>query len=246
MIDVALGLDRPGRSLLAVSRHGLLPRSHGPAPPASPPAGPFDTPRAGLRALRAHARAVGWRSAVDSIRPLTPGIWRGWSEAERRRFLRHAQTWWDAHRHRISPAIALRLAEPLWGERLAVLPGRLVSLAADEPGFLAEIRLRGRPLAVKRRFSAVVNCTGPSGDLRNFPVLAGLMARGLARPDPLRLGLDVDGALALIGADGRPSPDLYAIGPLTRAAHWEALAVPDLRRQAAQLARRLAERVSAG
>ena len=33
---------------------------------------------------------------------------------------------------------------------------------------------------------------------------------------------------------------LYAVGPLTRSAYWEALAVPDLRRQADQIAKALA------
>jgi uncharacterized NAD(P)/FAD-binding protein YdhS len=41
----------------------------------------------------------------------------------------------------------------------------------------------------------------------------------------------------LIGRDGRPAPDLFAVGPVTRGAFWEITAVPDIRHQAVQVAR---------
>ncbi len=237
MCDVALSLDRPGRRLLALSRHGLVPRTHGPAPASEPPSGPFDTPREALRALRLHARGVGWRSAVDSIRPVTTTVWQGWSEPERRRFLRHLLPWWDAHRHRLSPASEERLAQAVANERLSVLAGRLEALNEAGEGFRATIRLRGRRLAVDRHYAAVVNCTGLTGDLKASPLLEDLQAQGLARPDGLGLGLDVSADGALVGADGRPVRGLHAVGPLTRGKHWEAIAVPDLRVQTAAVSR---------
>jgi uncharacterized NAD(P)/FAD-binding protein YdhS len=237
MIDVALAMHSPGRNLLAVSRRGLLPRVHGPAPPAPPPSAPLGTPRQVLAALRAHARAVGWRSAVDSIRPATPDLWRRWNEAERRAFLRHLQPWWDVHRHRVSPAVAAQLAAPVWRERFAVLAGRIEALDPADKGFRATIRLRGRRRPVARSFQAVVNCTGLSGDLTTSRLLADLKAHGLARADALNLGLDVDEACRLIGPADGPVPGLFAVGPLTRGAFWEAVAVPDLRNQTARVAR---------
>ncbi len=240
MVDVALTLDRPGRRLLAVSRHGQVPRTHDVALPAPPPAGSLSTPREALRTLREHAAEVGWRSAVDSIRGQTPEIWRGWSLDERRRFLRHVQPHWDAHRHRVDPQIGLRLLQAIWGERLAILAGRVLSVTGLEEGLAVEIRLRGRHLGVKRRYAAVVNCAGLSGEIASVPLLARLAERGLVRQDALRLGLDVDDRQRAFGAGGALTPGLFAIGPMTRAASWEALAVPDLRAQAVALARHVA------
>jgi uncharacterized NAD(P)/FAD-binding protein YdhS len=59
----------------------------------------------------------------------------------------------------------------------------------------------------------------------------------LLRPDALRLGLDVDGSFRVLGDDGAPTQGLYAVGPLTRAAVWEATAVPDLRVHTGAIAR---------
>ena len=61
----------------------------------------------------------------------------------------------------------------------------------------------------------------------------------MIRPDAAKLGIDVDGTAAVIGADGRPSEWLHALGPMTRGAFWEIVAVPDIRTQTWSLARRL-------
>jgi uncharacterized NAD(P)/FAD-binding protein YdhS len=70
-------------------------------------------------------------------------------------------------------------------------------------------------------------------------LLDALCKRGLAVPDPLSLGLEVSEDLALLDARGRPSPDLFLVGPLLKARFWEARAVPELRAHAAGLAERL-------
>ena len=94
-----------------------------------------------------------------------------------------------------------------------------------------------RTLTVTR----IVNCTGPQGDLTRTtePLLAKLAARGVIRPDPAHLGLDVDGCARTIAANGTPNDWLYALGPMTRGAFWEIVAVPDIRQQTWNLARRL-------
>ena len=61
-----------------------------------------------------------------------------------------------------------------------------------------------------------------------------LIARGLARPGPFGIGLDVRPDLSVVG-DGPAM--LWTLGPLIRGAFWECTAVPDIRNQAAQLAR---------
>ncbi len=71
------------------------------------------------------------------------------------------------------------------------------------------------------------------------PLVTHLRDSGIIRPDPLRLGIDVNRANQPIRADGTPAPGLYVVGPMTRGALWEVVAVPDIRVQVAALARRL-------
>ena len=72
------------------------------------------------------------------------------------------------------------------------------------------------------------------------PLVRSLLADGVVRPDALRLGLDVTQGCALLHRDGSFSRRLFAVGPLTRAAFWEIVAIPDIRNQCAELAARLA------
>lgn len=234
MVDAALRLDRSDRRFTAVSRRGLLPLDHAPTPPSPPPEGSFDTPLEGLQTLRAHAAAVGWRAAVDSIRPVTADIWVNWSPAERRRFLTRLRPWWDIHRHRMATPVAARIAALRATGRLAVRAARIQRIEPQGPALAVTWRCAGR--AETASYAAIVNCTGLSGDIDGSPLLRSLASHGLLRPDPLRLGADVDSRFRVLGASGVPTPRLYAVGPLTRAARWETVAVPDLRTQTAEVA----------
>nr|MEA2797412.1 hypothetical protein [Phenylobacterium sp.] len=239
MVDVALSLAGEGRRLTALSRHGLLPRSHAPTQPSAPPRGPTDRPLRALRTLRAYARKVGWREAVDSIRPQTAIIWASWPLEERRRFLRHAQTWWDVHRHRMAPTVAHRISELVAAGDLEIFGSRLERIRTIDGGFEARFQRSADRHWITRRFSAVINCTGFRGALEpgERGLLGRLAGRGALRADPFGLGLDVDHELRVIDASGRPSPGLFAVGPLTRCAFWEAVAVPDLRNHTSAVAR---------
>ena len=242
MVDVALEIAGDGRRLTALSRRGLLSRTHAVSAPVAPPGGLPASPAQALRRIRAHARACGWREAMDSIRGQTPAIWRAWSGAERRRFLRHLRPWWDVHRHRMAPAVGARIAALQAQGALSVRAGELLALRPVPGGFEAEIRPRGTAGVIHRRYAAVVNCTGLSGDLARdgSGLFAELLADGLAARDPLGLGLAVNEAFQLLRPDGRPTARLYAVGPLTRAAVWESVAIPDLRVQTSAVARRVA------
>jgi uncharacterized NAD(P)/FAD-binding protein YdhS len=229
MIDVALSLDDAGfrgRSL-AVSRRGLLPRSHEAheAAPVTQAELPQGKVLALWRWLRRRSAEVGFRAAVDSLRPHSAAIWQGWPLEERRRFLRHARPWWDVHRHRIAPQIGRRLHELVAAGRLEVAAARLAR--KDRQGLI----LAGRN--GERRVSPrlLVNCTGPLGDVRRSAnsLLRSLLEDGLVTADPLGLGLTVD-------ARDRAGVDLWAIGPLTKGMYWEMTAVPDIRTQAERIA----------
>jgi uncharacterized NAD(P)/FAD-binding protein YdhS len=186
------------------------------------------------------ARQGGWRPAVDSLRPVTAAIWETLGERERQRFLRHLRPWWDVHRHRIAPAVAARIAALREEGRLEIVAGRVTEVAAGETLEVAIGRRGGG--TVRCRIAGVVNCTGPEGQIARArdPLIGALLGSGAAREDSLGLGLDVDAQSRVIGADGRASERLSALGPLTRGAFWEIVAVPDIRGQAQAVARRAA------
>lgn len=245
MVDVALMLDAQGFGgrIVALSRRGLLPRRHAAGKPASDPLDqrPLTVASDLVRDVRRRSAATGWRAAVDELRPFTQAMWAHATEAERARFLRHLRPWWDVHRHRLAPAVADRLDALQRSGRLTVLAGKTLAFDPIDGGISVTWRPRGAEASEHMVVSRVVNCTGPQGDLSRTtePLLAGLAARGTLRADAARLGIDVDGTARVIGTDGRPNDRLFALGPMTRGAFWEIVAVPDIRTQTWALARRL-------
>jgi uncharacterized NAD(P)/FAD-binding protein YdhS len=86
-----------------------------------------------------------------------------------------------------------------------------------------------------------VNATGPATDITRGgdPLLRDLIGCGLARPDPVLLGIDASPSGAVIDAAGRPGSTLFTLGPPLRGLRYETTAIPEIRVQAAALALRL-------
>ena len=244
MVDVALLLEARGFAgrIVAVSRRGLLPRPHGPGQDWQKIA---ERPRTRastlVRAVRDRAEQVGWRNAVDELRPFTQPMWANASEAERARFLRHLRPWWDVHRHRLAPEVHARLQALIDRGQLEVLAAKTLGFEQGPDGIAVTLRPRGQDAPRTILAQRIVNCTGPLGDLNRTrePLLQRLAERGLIRPDAAHIGIDVDNQGQTIAADGRANANLYALGPMTRGAFWEIVAVPDIRTQTWAVARRL-------
>ncbi len=244
-IDAALMLEASGfgGKILAVSRRGLVPRAHA---ETAPQPGLREKPATRLSALvrsvRGRAAELGWRAAVDELRPITQMLWSAADATTRARFLRHLRPYWDVHRHRLAPRIAQRIAALEESGRLRFAAGKLVSAQADGTGVRLRWRPRGSEAPVETRAARIVNCTGPQGNLlrSDETLLRQLLATGAVRPDGLRIGLEVDAQSNVIDAAGNVDPQLYCIGPMTRGGLWEVVAVPDIRQQNWALARRLA------
>ncbi|MDQ1489362.1 MAG: hypothetical protein QOJ23_1876 [Actinomycetota bacterium] len=240
----------------------------GPGQPTSAPTSLSDerdgawprTARALVATLRAEvdrAAAAGrdWRTVVDGLRPHTQALWASLPEPERARLHRHALRYWEVHRHRMAPEIAERVDALRRSGRLEIIAGRVVSITPGLDGG-ADLALRPRrrmtgsspgPADVVIEAGTVIRCTGPTERLASAgdPLLDGLFRRGDARPGPLGLGLDVDRDGRLVGEGGRPSDTLWAVGPLRRGALLETTSVPEIREQAAALARVLPDSVLA-
>ena len=245
-LDIALDLASRGVKLplRAISRHGLLPQPHAASGPQPLPelGKPPRTIRGIVSAVRRAARSSGdWRGVVGSLRAITPDLWKELDPAERSRFLRHVRPYWDVHRHRVAPTTAEATGRMMKASELQIRPGRVLRYEPSEGGVRVLVRPRDQSPVEALFVERVVNCTGPSSDVRRIGdrLLDALRARGLAVADPLRLGLEVSDDLALLDAEGRPSSFLFLVGPLMKARFWEATAVPELRQHAANVAKRL-------
>jgi uncharacterized NAD(P)/FAD-binding protein YdhS len=257
-VDVAIALKSEGFAghIHILSRHGLIPQAHrhtGRWPlywnDHSPRTSPRTT-RGLVRSVRdqirvASAAGCDWRPVIDALRPLTQRIWQSLSLKERRRFLRHVRPYWEVHRHRIAPEIGDALSGLLLDGKATVYAGRVTDYR--ESGGHVEVVLRERKTRSQHSLPVdrVINCTGPETDCNRIedPLIKSLLAQGLARPDRLFLGLDVDAEGALIDSSGTPSDSIYAIGPARKGSLWETIAVPELREQASHLAEHLARQL---
>ncbi len=247
-VDQLLLLKRRGfrGTMHAVSRNGLLPQPH-----LARRADAVETvlvPGKGevsamLAALRAQADAApDWRAVMDGLRHTTHEFWQALSETQRGRFLRHAASFWNVHRHRMAPAVAEEIEELRRTGQLVIHRGRLEALRRED-GRLA-VDLRGRAPVTA---DLVVNCTGLDRcTVSASPLLTSLAEKGLVRPDPRGLGIAVDDEDSVLAADETGNARLYALGPLTAGRHWEVTAVPDIRVQARGVAACISATVAAG
>jgi uncharacterized NAD(P)/FAD-binding protein YdhS len=250
-IDYVLTLlaDRHRGPVIAMSRRGLMAKAHRrvDALRIDESDVPFGASASHLlhwfrQRINAHVAQGGdWRGVVDGVRPFTQRIWQEFSLPSRRRFLEHARAWWDVHRHRMAPEVEMRVMQALSQGRLAVMAAKLTRIEPNARGAFVRYRRRGRPEVESLQVGTIVDCTGIVRDVSasSNPVMRSLFDQGLARPDRLRIGLDIGTGCAIVGRDGIPSRRLFAVGPLTRAAFWEIMAIPDIRQQCAELASQL-------
>ncbi len=249
-VDVALALDERGQKgrLFALSRHGLTPVPHRERRTHPNTWAPTATTARGLIAeVRAQIRKVecdggDWRTVIDSLRASTPATWSRMSDEDRSRFVRHASRYWDAHRHRMAPAVADKLARLQSDGQLAISAGRLIACSAGASHLTVQVRRHG--LVDTINIGAIVNCTGPRTDVEAIgdPLIDALVARGSLKADGLRLGAETTSAGEVVSRAGIRSQVLWAIGPLRKAASWESTAIPEIRQQAAALARLFGDR----
>jgi uncharacterized NAD(P)/FAD-binding protein YdhS len=239
MVDLVLSMDAAGFSgrILALSRRGQIPRTHADyqAAPVDAAEVPDGRVAAIWRWLRRRSGEVGWRAAVDSLRPHSHRLWQSLGRDEQRRFLRHARPWWDVHRHRIAPEVGATIARLIGDGRLEIMAGRVVAARDRGDSVDVELRRRGREGSEQRTFAYVFNCTGPLHSIERTrdPLLRSLLGARQVQPDQLGLGLDVD-------ENSRAGERLWALGPLTKGRYWEIIAVPDIREQAAAVAEDIA------
>ncbi len=205
-------------------------------------------------------RPEAWEEIMDALRPHVPRLWQRLPMADRQIFLRHVARYWEVHRHRMPPETARRVSALLGTGRLSVHAGQVRTVTAEPGGLRVRIEYAARAGArhpgttaqvagaghaagtcAEQEAGWLINATGPDGNITRTgdPLLRDLFDRGLARPDPLRLGLDATPSGAVLDAAGRPSGSLFTLGPPLRGLWYETTAIPEIRTQAAALALRL-------
>jgi len=247
-VDAALGLRWQGHQgpLYMVSRRGLVPQAHEPFLSEVLPFREADSARGLLRNLRA-ATGENWRAAVDAVRPHTNRLWQNLGLPEQRRFLRHVRPYWDVHRHRMAPQIAITLRQLIREGTLRVFAGRVGEIEPGQNSLKASIHLRGRADTLHLEAGRIINCTGPEANLTRLPspLVQDLMRQGRMKAHPLRTGALVDNNGALIDSAGEASTRLFTMGPLRTGTLIETVAIPEIREQARNLAELLQETLPA-
>ncbi len=181
-----------------------------------------------------------WRQAIDGLRPFTNRIWAALPQPQRARWLRHLRPHWEVHRHRMAPEIAARIDQLIAAGLLRILPCRLDSASAIDQGVALTLReTRGERRERQLELGWVINCTGPApiDRLSVDPLLDSLLRSGALQVDPLGLGLASTPDGRVLDAAGSIQNDLLVVGTLHKPLAWESTAVPELRQQAAVVAR---------
>jgi uncharacterized NAD(P)/FAD-binding protein YdhS len=187
-------------------------------------------------------RGGDWREAITRVRTLAPSLWQRLSTRERKRFLRHARPYWEVHRHRLPTETLARLNALRRAGQLNVHAGRILRFELVEEKIRVSWRARGGSEIQTLLVDRVVNCTGADYNLARTrdPLTRSLLENGLITSDALGLGLRTSTCGAVIDSRNRVASNLYYIGPMLRADHWECTAAQELRVHAERLARHLA------
>ncbi|MFJ2282469.1 FAD/NAD(P)-binding protein [Pseudomonas sp. NPDC087803] len=260
-LDVSLGLLQQGHRgpIYMISRRGLRPLPHRQQRPSHEVPSVISqrlleeapSVRGYMRVMRheinlAKSQGFDWRDLLAVMRSITAKLWTRLPDVERRRFLRHAQPYWDVHRHRVAPAAYLRFEEALKLGQVRSMAGRIRTVAANTSGLTVGVELRDGRKLTTIDVARVINCTGPNTNLSrvNDTLISQLRADGLIQPDALGLGLNLSQHCEVNDFNGRAVPWLNYVGPMLKADLWEATAVPELRQCAKTLAVRLARQMS--
>lgn len=247
MVDAVASLAEAGHHghITVFSRHGRRPEPRRLAPEW--PDYLADLPdRITIRALfalvvrecrLAQASGGDWQSPLDLVRAHIGRWWRASDPGEKRRFQRHVRSLWEVHHHRAPPIGYAHVSA-------AAREGRLHQVAStvqgirEGRGVTIRHRLRGGHAVTASRFDAVILSAGVEYDWRRIdrPLVQNLLERGLVRPGPLSLGIDAAPDGRITDRDGRRSHRLFALGPPLRGLWWESTAIPDIARQAVEIA----------
>jgi uncharacterized NAD(P)/FAD-binding protein YdhS len=223
--------------IYAISRHGLFPRPHTIKPSAAEKLSThiYASTKLTFGSVKTNARSASdWRNVIDGLRADTQKWWCGLEHKEQKRFLRHIQTYWDVHRHRMAPQISDIVAKLKASGQLTLSAGRIQSFEEINGQVKVVLRHRHHSDDTTIVVDRIINCTGPQSKLDTVDslLLQNLQKRGLVQSHPLGAGIACTSDGSVIDSTGLPQESLLAIGPMLKAQLLESVAVPELKIQA--------------
>lgn len=171
---------------------------------------------------------------LEAVGEVSSQAWQLVDPAERLQLVEHQMRSWVEHRHRIPARSAAIVRDLVRTGRLQVRTG-FTAVERHGPGRFQVDVDDGRD---QIQADAVVDATGTEYDLTlaDSPLLDQMRAARLLFPDPV-CGVAVHPTThQLLDAAGRPWPDLWFIGPLSRGVHFYTNSIHTLRRHAAEAA----------
>lgn len=229
MVDWAVSLLDKGVKVTAVSRRGLLPRVHLSSPlhlekDQFPDGGLGEIFRFLKNKLQNEATAERpWQAILDTFRADTTRAWRGLSLEEKRRFMRHLRPYWEVHRHRMPEMSSKKLQAYEAQGLFSIKQSRVQSIVPEGDGVSVELKTKEGGVS-KNHYDWVINCTGPDA---SFPLLNKMAEQGLVKLDLFNMGIDLDERCRCT-----QSPQILALGNVSRGSFWESTALRELRQQA--------------
>ena len=138
------------------------------------------------------------------LRPESQGLWQSLPPEEQLRFRRHAERFWNVHRHRMAPAVAAQVHKLGDSGIFRSFPGRVVAIEPSPHPLQLQVKLHSIELPYRWETDWLVNCTGPStfAFTDDRPLAQSLRRRGLARPGHLDVGIDTDAGGRVLTAVG--------------------------------------------
>jgi uncharacterized NAD(P)/FAD-binding protein YdhS len=240
---LALRYNRHRGPIVMVSRRGLLPKVHRLFDCAAVWYESAGSALGLLRNMRASAADASllhgnWRVAVDAVREQTNDLWGALPLTEQRRFLRHLRAYWDVHRHRMAPEIGAKVKALQDSGGLRVMAGRVGRIEVSRDGMAATVTPRGGGEQRRIEVGRVINCTGAEPRLSKLPnaLIQSMLREGVMSEHPLGTGVLANRVGALVARDGSVSDRVYAVGPMRIGSLIESVAIPEIRRQAREVA----------
>jgi uncharacterized NAD(P)/FAD-binding protein YdhS len=177
------------------------------------------------------------------MRGSTNALWQALTTAEQRRFLAHVLPYWNAHRHRMAPEVAEQISAWVAAGDVRPLAGRIEAITPVGDRLSVSVRPRGGGPTRTLRVARAIDCSGSDYDVNrsSCPLVRRLIERGLMQPSRAGIGPCVAPDGSLMGPRG-PAQQIFTLGPMRFGALVETTAIPEIRKQARDLAHLLASR----